>query len=222
MCCSNKTARASLTCHRGRSLSTRDHLVCWPKPAARPQWMTPEQYADFPDELTVREARVSHQVLVTTLVDHRHVSKDDLSELYARRWNVELDLRNLKTTTGMDVLSCQTPQMNNKQLWVHLLAYNVIRLLMAQAASNAGVDPRELSFKHTVQLCTEWTSRGLSTTKNCGRLFTLIAQCKVGNRPRRIEPRMRKRRPKPYPWLKIPRDQARREIERHGHAWETK
>jgi hypothetical protein len=133
MCCSNKTARASLTCHRGRSLSTRDHLVCWPKPAARPQWMTPEQYADFPDELTVREARVSHQVLVTTLVDHRHVSKDDLSELYARRWNVELDLRNLKTTTGMDVLSCQTPQMNNKQLWVHLLAYNVIRLLMAQA-----------------------------------------------------------------------------------------
>jgi hypothetical protein len=57
-------------------------------------------------------------------------SKDDLSQLYARRWHVELDLRNLKTTTGMDVLSCQTPQMNEKQLWVHLLAYNLIRLLM--------------------------------------------------------------------------------------------
>jgi len=95
--------------------------------------MTPEQYAHFPDELTVREVKVAHQVLVTTLLDHRKVSKDDLSALYARRWNVELDLRNLKTTTGMDVLSCQTPQMNEKQLWVHLLAYNVIRLLMAQA-----------------------------------------------------------------------------------------
>jgi len=184
--------------------------------------MTPGQYAGFPDELTVREARVDHQVLVTTLLDQRTVSKYDLSELYAQRWNVELDLRNLKTTTGMDVLDCQTPQMNEKQLWVHRLACNVIRLRMAQAARNTGVDPRELSFKHTVQLWTEWVSRGLSATTDCGRLFTLIAQCKVGNRPPRIEPRMRKRRPKPYPWLKVPRAKARRKTERHGHAWETK
>ena len=207
---------------RGQSLGTRDHLVRWPKPAVRPEWMTPEQYAQFPDELTLREAKVAHQVLVTTLLDHGQVSKDDLSALYARRWNVELDLRNLKTTTGMDVLSCQTPEMNEKQLWVHLLAYNVIRLLMAQAASNAGIDPRELSFKHTVQLWTEWVSRGLSATKDCGRLFTLIAQCRVGNRPGRIEPRMRKRRPKPYPWLKVPRAQARRKIKIHGHDWKPK
>jgi len=205
---------------RGQSLGTRDHLVRWPKPAARPDWMTPEQYVCFPDELTVREVKVAHQVLVTTLLDHRKVSKDDLSELYAQRWNVELDLRNLKTTTGMDVLSCQTPQMNEKQLWVHLLAYNVIRLLMAQAACNAGIDPRELSFKHTVQLWTEWVSRGLSATKDGGRLFTLIAQCRVGNRSGRIEPRMRKRRPKPYPWLKVPRAHARRKIKIHGHDWE--
>jgi len=207
---------------RGQSLGTRDHLVRWPKPAARPDWMTPEQYVCFPDELTVREVKVAHQVLVTTLLDHRKVSKDDLSELYAQRWNVELDLRNLKTTTGMDVLSCQTPQMNEKQLWVHLLAYNVIRLLMAQAACNAGIDPRELSFKHTVQLWTEWVSRGLSATKEGGRLFTLIAQCRVGNRSGRMEPRMRKRRPKPYPWLKVPRAHARRKIKIHGHDWEPK
>ncbi len=207
---------------RGQSLGTRDHLVRWSKPATRPQWMTPEHYACFPDELTVREVKVAHRVLVTTMVNHRKVSRDDLSALSARRWNVELDLRNLKTTTGMDVLSCQTPQMNEKQLWVHLLAYNVIRLLMAQAASNAGVDPRELSFKHTVQLWTEWLSRGMSATKDCGRLFTLIAQCRVGHRPGRIEPRMRKRRPKPFPWLKVPRAKARRKIEKHGHAWETK
>ena len=184
--------------------------------------MTPEQYAQSPDELRLREVKVAHQVLVTTLVAHRRVSKADLSALYARRWSVELDLRNLKTTTGMDVLSCQTPQMNEKQLWVHLLAYNVIRLLMAQAAANAGVDPRNLSFKHTVQLWTEWGSRGLCTTEDRQRLFTLIAQRRVGHRPGRIEPRMRKRRPKPYPWLKVSRAHARQQVQKHGHAWETK
>jgi hypothetical protein len=181
--------------------------------------MTPEQYARAPDELTLREVKVAHQVLVTTLVAHRRVSKADLSQLYARRWSVELDLRNLKTTTGMDVLSCQTPEMNEKQLWVHLLAYNVIRLLMAQAACNADMDPRSLSFKHTVQL---WTAWGISATKNNQLLFTLIAQCKVGHRPGRIEPQMRKRRPKPYPWLKVPRTQARRQVQKHGHDWELK
>jgi Transposase DDE domain len=203
---------------RGQSLGTRDHIARWPKPATRPEWMTPEQYAQAPDEITLREVKVGHQVLVTTLLNHRRVSKDALSALYARRWNVELDLRNLKTTTGMDVLSCQTPQMNDKQLWVHLLAYNVIRLLMAQAACSANVDPRSLSFKHTVQLWTEWTARGLCSANDRQRLFASIAQCKVGHRPGRIEPRMRKRRPKPYPWLKVPRAQARRHVERHGHA----
>lgn len=206
---------------RGHSLGTREHFVCWPKPAARPEWMTPEQYAHFPSELTVREVKVAHQVLVTTLLDHRKVSKDDLSVLYSRRWNVELDLRNLKAT-GMDVLSCQTPQMNEKQLWLHLLAYSVIRLLMAQAACNAGIDPCELSFKHTVQPWTEWVSRGLSATQDGGRLFKLIAQCRVGDRDGLIEPRMRKRRPKPYPWLKVTRAHARRKIKKHGHDWEPK
>ena len=83
---------------RSQSLGTRNHLVRWPEPAARPKWMTPEHYASFPDAITVREVKVAHQVLVTTLIEHRQVSKDDLSALYARRWNVELDLRNLKTT----------------------------------------------------------------------------------------------------------------------------
>jgi hypothetical protein len=192
---------------RGQSLGTRDHIVRWPKPATRPEWMTPEQYANAPDAITLREVKVANQVLVTTLLDHRRVSKADLSALYARRWNVELDLRNLKTTTGMDVLSCQTPQMNDKEL-----------LLMAQAACNANVDPRSLSFKHTVQLWTEWTARGLSNKNDRQRLFASIAQSEVGHRPGRIEPRMRRRRPKPSPWLRVPRAQARRHVQRHGHA----
>lgn len=208
---------------RGQSLGTRDHLVRWPKPPTRPEWMTPEQYAQAPQEIVLREIKVDHRVLVTTLVNHRQLSKSDLSALYARRWNIELDLRNLKTTCGMDVLRCQTPQMNDKQLWVHLLAYNVIRLLMAQAARHAGVEPRSLSFKHTVQLWGQWTLRGLSaSTAADPQLLELIAQCKVGHRAGRIEPRMRKRRPKPFPWLKVPRAVARRCVERHGHLKKPK
>jgi hypothetical protein len=110
---------------------------------------------------------------------------------------VELDLRHIKMTLGMDVLSCQTPQMNEKEFWVHLLAYNLIRLLMAQAAVNVGVNPRQLSFKHTVQIWAEWTARGLSSGPRHSTLFELIAQIRVGNRPGRFEPRKKKRRPKP-------------------------
>lgn len=202
---------------RGKSLGKRDHLVSWPKPAGRPDWMTPEQYKAFPDELTMRESKRTHRTVVTTLRDARQVSQRDLSALYAKRWNVELDLRHLKTTMRMDVLHCRTPQMNEKELWVHLLAYNVIRLLMAQAACLAAADPRTLSFKHTVQLWIAWVARGLSATLDQNRLFALIAQSRIANRPGRVEPRMRKRRPKSYPWLKKPRDIARDHIRAHGH-----
>lgn len=204
---------------RGKSLGPRDHLVVWPKPAARPEWMTPEQYREFPDALQVRETKTDHQVLVTTMTDHRRIRKTDLADLYAHRWNVELDLRNIKTTMGMEVLHCQSPEMNEKELWAHLLAYNLIRLLMAQAASDAGVDPRSLSFKHTSQLWTAWNDRGLAASTE---LFEMIAQSKVGHRPGRIEPRQRKRRPKPYPWLKTPRAQARRDILLYGHPLRPK
>ena len=204
---------------RDQALGQRDHLVSWPKPKMRPEWMTRAQYEAFPEELTVREVKVNGQVLVTTMLNARMVRKSELSELYARRWHVELDIRNIKTTLGMEVLRCLTPQMVEKELWVSLLAYNVIRLLMAQAARNTGVHPRELSFKHTVQMWTAWTAHTLAApwTAHRNELFRLIAQLHVGNRPGRIEPRARKRRPKSYPWLKIPRAEARRQIRIHGH-----
>ncbi len=204
---------------RGEALGKRDHLVRWPKPAIRPPWMTRRQYEVFPDDLTVREVKVDGQILVITMLDHRQVSKRELSELYGRRWNVELDLRNIKSTLGMELLSCQTPQMNEKEMWVYLLAYNLIRLLMVLAALCADLHPREISFKHTVQLWTEWTSPCLAshTSQHNAPLFRLITQLKVGNRPGRIEPRARKRRPKSYPWLKVPRAQARQQIRIYGH-----
>ena len=204
---------------RGEKLGTRDHRVSWPKPKVRPDWMSQQEYEAFPDQLTLREVKVGGKILVSTMLEPREVHKAELSELYASRWNAELDLRNIKTTLGMDILSCNTPQMNEKEIWVHLLAYNLIRLLMAQAAFNAEVHPRQLSFKHTVQLWTEWISRRLCSNRagNIAVLFALVAQLRVGNRPGRIEPRARKRRPKPYPWLKVPRAQARCKIASHGH-----
>jgi hypothetical protein len=196
----------------------RDHLVQWPKPKVRPTWMSAQQYRQLPEHLTVREIKVNGRVLVTTLGDARQVCKRELSRLYQQRWQVELDFRNIKTTLAMDVLRCQTPQMVHKELWAGLLAYNVIRLLMAQAAHEAGVHPRQLSFKHTVQMWSQWSVAAISDScVQYAQFFRLIGQVVVGNRPGRIEPRARKRRPKPYQWLKVPRQKARRQIRSYGY-----
>jgi len=205
---------------RGERLGSRDHRVSWPKPKIRPEWMSGEDYAALPDELILREVKVGKKILVTSFLSPRSVRKAALGELFRLRWHVELDLRAIKTTLQMAELSCNTPQMNEKEVWVHFLAYNLIRLLMAQAAAKAAVHPRTLSFKHTVQLWSEWIARSLCDriSTSIELLFTLIGQLRVGNRPGRIEPRARKRRPKPYPWLKIPRSQARQQIAAHGHA----
>jgi len=144
---------------RGEHLGVRDHVVDWLKPRSRPTWMSPEHYAAAPEQIALREAQVGGRILVTTLRDARRVPKAELDVLYRRRWNVELDLACIKTTLGMDVLSCRTPAMIEKELWVYLLAYNLIRLLMAAAATHSGQLPRQLSFKHTVQLWSEWTAR---------------------------------------------------------------
>jgi hypothetical protein len=126
---------------RGSLLGRRDHLVRWSKPKSRPHWMSVQQYDEFAAELTVREVMVDGQILVTSLLDPRQVKKSEMGQLYARCWNVELDLRNIKITLGVDVLRCLTPQMVEKERWVHLLAYNLILLLMAQAAREAVRSP---------------------------------------------------------------------------------
>jgi hypothetical protein len=203
---------------RGQRLGPRDHLIALQKPA-KPEWMSAAEYEQMPQTLTVRELRTGGKILVTTLLCPKQASKADLKSLYRSRWHVELDLRNIKTTLGMEMLSCETPAMANKEIWVYLLAYNLIRLAMAKAALLADRLPRQLSFKHTVQLCIACThhSQNLTCEDTLPTLWVLIAQQRVGERPGRIEPRAVKRRPKYYPLLMNPRHVARATIERFGH-----
>ncbi len=203
----------------GQRLGPRDHLIVLDKPTIRPDWMSRAEYDQAPDTLTVRELRTGGKTLVTTLLCPTHTHKSALKALYQSRWHVELDLRNIKTTLGMERLSCQTPTMAIKEIWVHLLAYNLIRLMMAQAARLANWLPRQLSFKHTLQLWIAWNyyGHGLDRDDQLYGLCVLIAQQRVGDRPGRIEPRAIKRRPKPYPLLTKPRAIAREDVRKYGH-----
>lgn len=209
---------------RGTRLGSRDHRVVLHKPPVKPGWMTQAHYHQAPATLEVRELRTGGKTLVTTLLCPQQTAKLELRALYRSRWHVELDLRNIKTTLGMATLSCLTPTMALKELWVYLLAYNLIRLLMAQAAVLAACSPRELSFKHTVQIWIAWGHYGLriSDDDSSHSLCVLIAQQRVGNRPGRIEPRAVKRRPKPYPLLMKPRNTMRNYVKKHGHLTKQK
>lgn len=204
---------------RGEKLGARDHRVNWKKPA-RPDWMSVEDYRGYPDEITVREVKVGKKVLVTTLLNPRQTPKGELEQLFWQRWNIELDLRNIKSTLGMERFRCKTPAMVAKEMWVYWLAYNLIRLLMAEAAHQDGVLPRQLSFKHTLQIWVAWSARQFlcDMPEDLAGLFRLIAQVRVGDRPGRVEPRLIKRRPNRYTFLGAPRWKARRRIRKRGHG----
>lgn len=203
----------------GQRLGTRDHLRVLTKPSVKPDWMSQADYEQAPQSLTVRELRTGGKTLVTTLLCPKRTDKADLRALYRSRWHVELDLRNIKTTLGMEHLSCQTPAMAIKEIWVYLLAYNLIRLMMAQAALLSHRLPRQLSFKHTVQIWVAWTQRAnpIDHGNRCHGLLVLIAQQRVGDRPGRIEPRAIKRRSKAYPLLTKPRATMKQYVRQHGH-----
>jgi len=207
-----------------KKLGGKDHLITLTKPKVCPEWMTVEQYESAPDTLDIRELEVGGKTLVTTMTCPNTTSKIALKDLYKRRWQVELDIRNIKTTLGMETLSCKTPEMGEKELWVYLLAYNLIRLVMVQSALVADVLPRALSFKHTLQLWLAWS--GMSAREddedNLKKLLALVAEQSVGNRPGRIEPRAIKRRPKPYPLLTKTRDLARGQVMKYGHPKKLK
>lgn len=194
---------------RGRRLGAKDHVVAWARPP-RPTWMDAATYAAMPETLLLREARVGGLTLVTTLVASGQVSKQELLVLYHARWQVELDLRSIKTVMQMEVLRCKSPEMVKKEIAVHLLAYNLVRAVMAQAASLGHVIPRQLSFKATLQLVRAFEEnlrhapRGRLTLRRA-YLLAGIARLRLPHRPGRVEPRAVKRRPKPSSLLTQPR-----------------
>lgn len=208
----------------GQRLGPRDHLIVLQKPTNKPDWMSQADYDQVPSTLMVRELRTGGKTLVTTMLCPKDTHKSALKSLFRSRWQVELDLRNIKSTLGMERLSCQTPTMALKEIWVHLLAYNLIRLMMAQAALRTDWLPRQLSFKHTLQLGIAWAHHGYDIDRDETEygLFILIAQQRVGDRPGRIEPRAIKRRPKPYPLLTKPRAIASEDVRKYGHPKKLK
>lgn len=208
---------------RGVRLGRYDHRVTWKKPQ-RPEWMDEETYRQYPDTLTIREVRVwltgknirsRILTIATTLLDAHEYDKTELAELYRRRWQAELHLRSLKTILHMEVLRSKTPEMVRKELWMHFLAYNLIRAVMAQAAQEHEVQPWTISFKATLQTLNAFALALLTCSKKTlpelmATMWQAIVQHRVGDRPGRLEPRALKRRAKPYDLLKKPRAIARR------------
>ncbi len=212
---------------RGKRLGREDHVVVWPKPV-KPAWLDEATYAKLPDELRVRELRVRVSrrgfrtqvfVVVTTLLDAMLYSAQDLADLYRQRWHCELDLRSIKVALGMDVLRGKTPEMVRKELWMYMLAYNLIRAVMVRAALSAGLCPRQLSFKGTLQAVNGFTPALVLAEAAVGialleALLVSVAAHGVGKRPNRVEPRAVKRRPKAHKLLRVPRPKARKRLER--------
>jgi hypothetical protein len=200
----------------GERLGKKDHIVLWVKPS-KPEWMDQETYDSYPESIKIREAEIisekpgfrnKKRILVTSFLNHIEVSKKDLTELYAFRWFVELDIRSIKSVMKMDVLRAKTPEMIKKEIWSRLLAYNLVRRIMLDAAIKSNKNPRQLSFKIALRAIGFFRQQGLISIENelaYNVLLESMAHKEVSNRPGRQEPRLIKRRPKPQKRLQKPR-----------------
>jgi hypothetical protein len=213
---------------RGTRLGREDHLVTWQRHRNRAEWMSREAFAELPRELRMRELRVRVDrpgfrprsfVAVTSLLDPGAFPRAELEGAYRARWHAELTIRSIKQTMKMDVLRCLSPSMVRKEVWAHLLAYNLIRGAMAEAGRRHGVTPRLISFQGARQVleafrgelghATDAAREGLIASA-----LQAIAHHQVGDRPDRVEPRVVKRRPKAYPRMQVPRHIARSRLMR--------
>lgn len=226
-CVCRFTSHRTVNFRRGKHLGPDDHIVRWPKPR-KPRSIDSNTYDALPEFLTVRECRVRVKqpgfriktlVLATTLLDADAFTKDDLVQLYRARWNGELDLRSLKQTLQMDVLRCKTPELVRKELWTHILAYNLIRTIIAQAAAKCDIEPRSISFKGAVQTLEAFQpvialqgehASAASRLELYHQILDAIATHRVADRPDRYEPRLKKRRRNHYGWLTKPRAEIKR------------
>jgi hypothetical protein len=196
-------------------------VIVWQRPN-KPHGMKGEQYRTYPKTLLMRQVsvdardkdnRVEQFKVITTILDAA-IDGGQIGALYERRWDGEVDIRSIKATMQMDVLRCKTPEMVRKEIWAHLLAYNLLRTVMAVAAAENGIEPRQVSFKGAKQAVTAFAPK-IEAARPEGRaalidtLLRTIAYHRVGNRPGRWEPRARKRRPKPGVRLMQPRAEAK-------------
>ena len=179
--------------------------------------MSKEEYADFPKTITIRETKIvsnrpgfrsKTRVIVTTFIDEKNVTPGDLGDLYSFRWFVELNLRSVKETMRMDILRGKTPAIVRKEIWAHILAYNLVRKVMLQSAIIHKCNPREMSFKLALQTMSAFRQAGILCESN-GELYSIflraIASKKTGQQKGRVEPRVVKRRPKAFPRMQKPR-----------------
>lgn len=221
-------AHRSADFRRGKRLGNYDHLVRWFKPTSIRSLDRPA-YQALPEFITVRETKIrvtqpgfrtKSIVVVTTLLDPQQATKEDLGNLYRARWNNELDLRSIKSTMQMRELRCTTPELVRKEIWTHVLAYNLIRTIMAQAAAKHDVLPRSISFKGSMQTLEAFQPLIEPCTANDPAqrlrlyqdLLDAIATHRVADRPDRYEPRVKKRRRNHYGWLTKPRAEIKRKM----------
>jgi hypothetical protein len=197
-----------------RHLGRNDQIVEYFKPTTRPAWMDHKEYEALPASLLVRETRiqvrtpggrVSELTLVSTLLDHKRYPKDVIARLYEKRWGVEVNLRHLKQTLKMDVLRCSTWRGVWKELLVFVIVYNLVRRVMLEAARQQAVEPDRISFADALRWLRE-AKRGEA-----------LPRLKVNpQRPGRVEPRVRKRRPKKYNLMNKPRQVLRKKLLHQG------
>ena len=215
-----------------KRLGKNDRIVEWRKTGVRPDWLDERSWRELPERLWVREVKVEVENpgfrtriiwIVTTLLDHRAYPAGALARLYQRRWQVEIYFRDIKITMGMDVLRCKTPAMVEKEVWMRVIAYNLIRGLMAEAAAKHGERPERISFKGTVAALRQWAPVMAQAAGDddaglrCYAAFLYyLAKDKTLSRPGRVEPRARKRRPKNYQLLNKPRREFK-EIKHRNH-----
>jgi hypothetical protein len=224
--------RRKVDFRRARRLARQDGWFVWQKGSTRSRLLTTAQWNRLPAEITVRIIRFTATIrgfrhrritLVTTLLDPKLYPAEQLIGLYARRWRLELCLRDLKTTLGMEQLRCKTPDLVEKELLIYLLGHNLIRCLMAAAVARHQVDLERVSFKGSVDALRQY-SAAIATARNrklrdalWDDLLLNLARDLVPYRPNRIEPRALKRRPKNFGWLTKPRHQFKESLHRNRH-----
>jgi len=225
--CARKHQLRHTDFRRGKRLGKNDHIIVWKRPP-RPKWMDQETYEQITPLLILRELR--YQVvqkgcrtrtltIITTLLDHNAYTLEDIAQLYGFRWNVELDIRSIKDSLNLGQVRCKSPELVRCEFWTTFLAYNLIRTTAAAAALVHEKQPRQISFTATCQyVLASWMTVSLGYIGGdawrlyCQQMLIQIAGCEVANRPGRIEPRVVKRRPKPYKLMRKPRHVLQREL----------